>query len=590
MIGEVIDDYRILEEIGGGSAASVYKAVQISLDRIVALKVLHSHLASDSGYLRRFYREAESVANLTHPNIVQIYDIGRKGEIYYLAMEYCSGTTLGQMLTERHKLDLASVDTIATQIAQTLSYIHEHGFVHRDIKPSNIIVGENGQVKITDLGIARAVEGTGITVSGIIVGTPEYMSPEQVKGEKVNASTDIYSLGIVIYEMLTGELPFKAENPVALARQHIYEPPPPMHSLGLKIYPGIENVIFKAIAKSLEKRYRSCREFLSDWEEALKFSGSVQVGERRGVLRFVSAVFLIVLASGLLLWKLPDSMYVSSIPGDAEVYLDGDKVGTTPKDIVGVYPGRHKLTVEKDGYQAYSTELNVSRWKKLSIFVPLQRNTNPVAVNLPSRPAKKVDSLSDVDVAKGRRNIIAAEEKTQLRIVKISWDERTSEKRSNLMAMVNGEDRETINVAEVKGENLEIPNAADHSGGETRREESLPARLIDPDFNKWIHDKSMEYVPPNEEVMSEIPLDAVESFAEGNVQVGKISALNRATGCVALHIRGVEEGDILHVIRRRRFVAGVKITRVYDFDTAVGTVTESSEIWRINPGDIVIGD
>ena len=575
---EVIAGYKILEEVGRGSGATVYKAVQVSLGRTVALKVLHPHLAGASEYLKRFHREAESVANLTHPNIVRIYDIGSEGETYYLAMEYCSGTTLSQILSERHKLDLASANGIVAQVAKALSYIHEHGFVHRDVKPSNIIVDDNGQVKITDLGIARPIEGTGITISGMVLGTPEYMSPEQVKGEKVNASTDIYSLGIVIYEMLTGELPFKAKNAVALGRQHICESPPPPRSVESGISPGIEKVILKTIAKSPEKRYRGCGEFLTDWEEAVKSGGSEKLGRRKQVATYVVVAFLVALISGFLLWKLPGSMYVSSIPRDADIYLDGKRIGVTPEDIAGVHPGKHILTVEKDGYQVHVVELRVSRWKKLSVFVPLQKSANPVAVNLPSQTGEGEDSPSNLDVAEERRNIVATGEKTQLRVVRIPGDEGRIREGSNLIDMEDEVSWETLDTVDF------------HSGGVFEKEESLSTTLIGSDPGKWIHDDRTEYVPSDGEVMSEIPAEVVDSFAEGNVPVGKISAVNRTTGRVALHIKGVREGDILHVIRRRRFIASIEISRVYRFNTAVGAVTESSKIWRINPGDIVIGD
>ena len=294
MIGKTVGHYKIEEELGRGSAAIVYRAVDTFLGRTVALKVLHRELAADDEFMKRFKREAVAFAKLFHPNIVCIYDVSAEGQMPYIVMEYCDGTTLTEILRKEHRLDISAAGRILPQIAIAMDYIHSHGLVHRDIKPGNIMIGRKGEVKITDMGIARTIDATGITVSGTILGTPEYMSPEQVRGEEVDSRSDIYSLGIVMFEMLSGGLPFKSKNVLILAHKHVNGKIPKLHFVNSSVSASLEKVILKAMAKSPADRYKSCSELMKDWEEALNFPKTVPQEKRHERAVFAAAMFLIL--------------------------------------------------------------------------------------------------------------------------------------------------------------------------------------------------------------------------------------------------------------------------------------------------------
>ena len=253
--GQTIGQYQILEEIGRGGMAVVYKAWQPSLNRYVALKVLPSYLTLDRQFVARFQREAQAAASLRHPNILVIHDVGQQGDLYYIVMEYLEGQTLKQLIEQQGPLPPERVVHIVEQVAEALDYAHQRGFVHRDIKPANIFVGQGDQVTLTDFGIAKAAWETHLTRTGMLVGTPEYMSPEQARGEEVDARSDLYSLGIVAYEMLTGRVPFGGTTPHAVLHQQIYEPPPSPAALHPQATGPVEAVLLRALAKKPEDRY-----------------------------------------------------------------------------------------------------------------------------------------------------------------------------------------------------------------------------------------------------------------------------------------------------------------------------------------------
>ena len=221
------ENYELMEVVGKGGMATVYKANHKRLDKIIAIKVIHLNLIHDEEFLKRFKREAELGKSLSHPNIVDIYEVGTIGEVNYMTMEFLEGKDLHQIVREKGRLGEEETVSYISPIAEALHHAHSKGIVHRDIKSSNIIITKDGIPKLTDFGIAHATSGTKLTQTGTIFGTPEYMSPEQAEGKEVDHRSDLYSLGVVMYECLTGTVPFRGENPLTLSLIHISEPTRP---------------------------------------------------------------------------------------------------------------------------------------------------------------------------------------------------------------------------------------------------------------------------------------------------------------------------------------------------------------------------
>lgn len=256
--------YEIIEKIGVGGMAIVYKAKDLLLNRVVTIKVLREQFASDDDFVRRFRREAQSAASLSHPNIVSIYDVGKDGETEYIVMEYVEGQNLKELIRNYAPLSSEQSINLAIQIAEAIRHAHEHHIIHRDIKPHNILVTADGRAKVTDFGIARAVSAATMTHTGDIIGSVHYLSPEQAKGVQTNEQSDLYSLGIILYELLTGKVPYDGETPIAIALKHLQENPVPPSKLNPRISQELENVILKAIAKASERRYQTAVEFTED--------------------------------------------------------------------------------------------------------------------------------------------------------------------------------------------------------------------------------------------------------------------------------------------------------------------------------------
>lgn len=256
--------YEIIEKIGVGGMAIVYKAKDLLLNRVVTIKVLRDQFASDEDFVRRFRREAQSAASLSHPNIVSIYDVGKDGDTEYIVMEYVEGQNLKELIRNYAPLSSEQSIHLALQIAAAIRHAHDHHIIHRDIKPHNILVTADGRAKVTDFGIARAVSAATMTHTGDIVGSVHYLSPEQAKGVQTNEQSDLYSLGIILYELLTGKVPYDGETPIAIALKHLQENPVLPTKLNPRISEGLENMILKAIAKAPEKRYQTALEFIED--------------------------------------------------------------------------------------------------------------------------------------------------------------------------------------------------------------------------------------------------------------------------------------------------------------------------------------
>jgi formylglycine-generating enzyme required for sulfatase activity/predicted Ser/Thr protein kinase len=268
-VPEKLGKYKIIEEVGRGGFAAVYKAVDTTLDRTVALKVLAPHLLWDPTFVQRFQQEAKVAANLDHSNIVTIYEVGQIEGVYFIAMQFLEGRTLSQILGAGGPLPVSRVQAIIEQIASALDYAHARGLVHRDIKPSNVMVADDGRATLTDFGLVKAGEGTHLTASGVVFGTPEYMSPEQAEGKVLDARSDIYSLGVVLYEMLAGRAPFVADTTPAVMYKHVHEPPP-LEELPSDLPQGVVAVVEKALAKKQEERYRSAGEMAQALKQAIE--------------------------------------------------------------------------------------------------------------------------------------------------------------------------------------------------------------------------------------------------------------------------------------------------------------------------------
>ena len=270
MKGQKINDrYQIMKTIGEGGMANVYLAYDTILDRNVAVKVLRGDLATDEKFVRRFQREALSASSLSHPNIVEVYDVGEDNGSYYIVMEYIKGKHLKQLLKQRGKLTLTEVVDIMLQVTDGMSAAHDKYIIHRDIKPQNIMILENGLIKITDFGIAMALNSTQLTQTNSVMGSVHYLPPEQASGKGATIQSDVYSMGILMYELLTGELPFKGDNAVEIALKHIKEPFPKIRSILPNLPQSIENIIMKATAKNTKNRYNDAREMHDDLKTAL---------------------------------------------------------------------------------------------------------------------------------------------------------------------------------------------------------------------------------------------------------------------------------------------------------------------------------
>ena len=276
--GQKINDrYEIIKTIGEGGMANVYLANDTILDRKVAIKVLRGDLSNDEKFIRRFQREALSVSNLSHPNIVEVYDVGKEDGQYYIVMEYIEGKTLKQLLKKRETLTLPEVIDIMLQLTDGLAHAHESYIIHRDIKPQNIMILDNGLVKITDFGIAMALNATQLTQTNSVMGSVHYLPPEQANGKSATVKSDIYSLGILMYELITGSVPFKGDNAVEIALKHMKEKIPSIRKQNPTIPQSVENIVIKATAKNPRNRYDSVKEMHDDLEVCMEKENAKKV-------------------------------------------------------------------------------------------------------------------------------------------------------------------------------------------------------------------------------------------------------------------------------------------------------------------------
>ncbi|BBI34524.1 Stk1 family PASTA domain-containing Ser/Thr kinase [Cohnella abietis] len=271
MIGLTLSGrYELLARVGGGGMALVYKARDLLLNRFVAVKVLRQQFTHDDDFVKRFRREAQAAASLSHPNIVSIYDVGQVEDTHYIVMEYIDGANLNEIIRDRAPLQADEAVRITAQICDALEHAHHNQIIHRDIKPHNILIGNNGRVKVTDFGIARAVTSSTITQTGSVIGSVHYFSPEHAKGVATGEKSDLYSLGIVLYQMLTARLPFLGESPISVALKHLQDPFDQPRKVNPYIPQSVENIILRAMRKNPHERYQSARQMHADLETCLQ--------------------------------------------------------------------------------------------------------------------------------------------------------------------------------------------------------------------------------------------------------------------------------------------------------------------------------
>jgi serine/threonine-protein kinase len=283
MIGSIIGSYRVTERIGGGGISEVWKAVDLGLDRVVAIKSLRPELAVREPVVARFRSEAQTLARLSHPNIATLHTLLENQDSLFMVMEYVEGETLSSMIHAAGRFDLNTAFGIFEQVLDGIGHAHEVGVIHRDIKGSNLMVNSRGVVKIMDFGIARVMGSDRMTRHGNLVGTPEFMSPEQVRGEEATVESDIYALGLLLYEMLTGRVPFRMKGDFELMQAQVKMPPPPPRSLVPQIPEAIEEVMLRALEKKPESRYRTTDSFLAALRKAGASAGTTsRTGRRPG--------------------------------------------------------------------------------------------------------------------------------------------------------------------------------------------------------------------------------------------------------------------------------------------------------------------
>jgi eukaryotic-like serine/threonine-protein kinase len=356
----VNDRYSISRTLGSGGMARVYLAHDEILDRDVALKVLREQFAEDGEFVERFKREAQNAAALSHPNIVQVYDRGKaRDDVSYIAMEYVPGGTLKERISWSGPLDPGVAASIALQIAEALNAAHERGVVHRDIKPQNVLLTATGDAKVADFGIARAASATTISQRSVVLGTASYMSPEQAMGEPVGPASDLYSLGVVLYEMLTGELPYTAESPVAVSMKHVNEPPRPPKEVNPRIPEGVNALVVKLLAKDPEDRYAGATELVEDLRRVRDGLPPVAADPAVGVTRVrTQATRPLPATRGSMPWILAATLALLILLGGVGWALSqGDwdstreKIGRAVPDVEGLTEEQAQRKLTASGFE-----------------------------------------------------------------------------------------------------------------------------------------------------------------------------------------------------------------------------------------------
>ncbi len=378
-VGGILDErYQMIEELGRGGMGRVYKALDLEIDEKVALKVLNPEISSDQKTIERFRNELKLARKIRHKNVCQMFDLDTAENTYFITMEYVSGEDLKSTVNRLGRLSEGKILLIAKQICKGLAEAHRVDVIHRDLKPQNIMIDRAGDVRIMDFGIARTLQPTGLTETGMMIGTPDYMAPEQAVGEPIDNRTDIYSLGVILFELATGRVPFKGDTAVSVALKHKTEAPPRPKNINPNISDRFNDLILKCLEKEKKDRYQSVDEILADIVAAEKGHpvadkvipdrpASVQIPRKRlpiaAVLGPLALIILVVVGYLLIKPKGGGAADVFSLSLDSDpkavlVYLDNRELGTTPikEDIA---PGSYSLKLEKEGFATRTESITI---------------------------------------------------------------------------------------------------------------------------------------------------------------------------------------------------------------------------------------
>jgi beta-lactam-binding protein with PASTA domain/tRNA A-37 threonylcarbamoyl transferase component Bud32 len=433
MIGTLLGNrYELMEKIGEGGMAHVYRAKCHLLNRFVSVKILKDEYSKDKEFVEKFKREAAAVASLSDNNIVNIYDVGSQGDVNYIVMEYIKGKTLKEIIIQNERLESNYAIDIAIQIAKALECAHRNNIIHRDIKPHNILVTEDGVVKVTDFGIAKAASSVTMTNTSKVMGSAHYFSPEQAKGSFVDFRSDIYSLGIVLYEMVAGRVPFDAESPVSVALKHIQEPVVPPKQINELIPESLNKLILKAIEKEPIRRYQSIKDMLLDLQK-VKANSNVKImtnnfendytkvmepvvvdnevykgksfldSKKKKVLIFSLAAVLVIVIGALASWFSSGKPPITSINKDIKVPIIIGKMQDEAKQSVEDSNLIFTIAARQNSEKPAGTVLNCSPLEGTSV-----KSKSEVRVYISAGPeAMVVPMLVDLDLATAKANIIS---------------------------------------------------------------------------------------------------------------------------------------------------------------------------------------
>lgn len=579
MTGTVLGGrYEILGLISEGGTARVYKAHCRMLDRIVAVKILKDEYSSDLVFVQKFKTEALAAAQLSHPNIVNIYDVGQQNDIYYIVMEYIQGQTLKEIINQEAPLPLEQAITIASMICDGLHHAHEKGVIHRDIKPNNIIVTESGIVKVADFGIAKAISKKTITYGGNIVGSVHYLSPEQARGEPVTRTTDIYSVGCILYEMLTGQVPFDAESPIAVALKHIHDEPTSPRLLNESIPRGVEAIILKAMAKVPSQRFATAQELRN---ALLSFSvmgaaGGKTGSGRPGLLPFMSRKpgspgkrrikkSTLVVAGIALLGLLCGFFFTNHVFFGKEVEVP---------DLVG-------LTMKEAQDQLDPLDLKINKLREESSD---QYEADKITSQDPAKGQKvKTGRTIDVVVSKGSEMV------TVPRVIGDSYNDAERELKGlgfeigKVTRKPSDDDPENAVISQDPGPHKEAPRGSSVdlvvSQGKT------PDKITVPDLLGKSTEQARKLLEN-----SNLSLGTVGSEASSQYDKGKICRQNPAAGSQADENSSVEvyvsSGASSSIVQTKH----LRFTVPQDTGTISINVTDSEKNWLISIGARKTGD